>query len=149
MGVVVILDGTPEQNGTLEQDEFDKAFSAALDAFFDRARTGAAAQVTAAIGKAEALPQGSIEAQKAYRVVWRLEMVLAKLTKASTIEGEVARLGAVTAAVKAGEGPQAVELAQMFLEDPLLREEIRAEIRKAMPIGGEGMPGEAPSSTSS
>ena len=77
------------------------------------------ADVTAAILRAEALLPDSWEAQQAFREVGALEEEIAAVVGASDIEGEIARLGAVTAALSAGEPLGAVQLAERYLADGL------------------------------
>ena len=66
--------------------------------------------VTNAILQAEALPRGSWEAQHAFREVADLEEEIATIAGAGAVEGEIARLGAVTAAMSAGEPLRAIQL---------------------------------------
>lgn len=97
--------------------------------------------VTSAILRAEALPPGSWEAERAFRNVAELEEELeeeiAAIVGAHTVEGEVARLGAVTASMSAGDLVRAVQLAERYLADALsagsrakLRDEGEAEIAR-------------------
>jgi hypothetical protein len=76
-------------------------------------------RVTNAIIRAERLPAGSRDAQDAFREVSALEESIAELVPADDIEGEIARLGAVTAALSAGEPLRAVQLADRFLVEAL------------------------------
>jgi hypothetical protein len=97
--------------------------------------------VTIAILRAEALPSGSWEAERAFRNVAELEEEIAAIVGAHTVEGEVARLGAVTASMSAGDLVRAVQLAERYLADALstgsraklaeLRDEAEAEIARA------------------
>jgi hypothetical protein len=97
--------------------------------------------VTSAILRAEALPPGSWEAERAFRDVADLEQEIAGIAGANTVEGEVARLGAVTASMSAGELVRAVQLAERYLPDALsdrsrtklrdLRDEAEAAITRA------------------
>lgn len=73
--------------------------------------------VTDAIVHAESLPTDSPEAREAFREVGRLEEAIAQLTPADDVEGEIARLGAVTAALSAGDPLRALWLADRFLAD--------------------------------
>lgn len=75
--------------------------------------------VTSAILRAEALPPGSWEAERAFREVAELEEELAAIVGAHTVQGEVARLGAVTASISAGDLVRAVQLAERYLDDAL------------------------------
>jgi hypothetical protein len=97
--------------------------------------------VTSAILRAEALPAGSWEAERAFRDVADLEEEIAAIAGAHTVEGEVARLGAVTASMSAGDLVRAVQLAERYLPDALgdrsraklreLHDEAEAEIARA------------------
>ncbi len=97
--------------------------------------------VTSAILRAEALPPGSWEAERAFRDVADLEEEIAAIAGANTVEGEVARLGAVTASMSAGDLVRAVQMAERYLPDALgdrsreklneLRDEAEAEIARA------------------
>lgn len=75
------------------------------------------ARVTEAILRAERLPVGSDRAQEAFREVGRLEEAIAGLTSAHDIEGEIARLGAVTAALSAAEPLRALVLVERYLAE--------------------------------
>jgi len=97
--------------------------------------------VTGAILRAEALPPGSWEAERAFRDVADLEEEIAAVAGAHMVEGEVARLGAVTASMSAGDLVRAVQLAERYLDDALsdrsrarlreLHDEAEAEIARA------------------
>jgi hypothetical protein len=97
--------------------------------------------VTSAILRAEALPPGSWEAERAFRDVADLEEEIAAIAGAHTVEGEAARLGAVTASMSAGDLVRAVQLAERYLADALsdrsrarlceLHDEAEAEIARA------------------
>ena len=97
--------------------------------------------VMRAILHAEALPPGSWEAERAFRDVADLEEGIAAVVGAHTVEGEVARLGAVTASMSAADLVRAVQMAERYLADSLsgsarakLRElhaEAEAEIARA------------------
>ena len=66
-------------------------------------------RVTGAILRAERVPAGSTEAEEAFREVGRLEESIASITPPEELEGEIARLGAVTAALSAADPtPRAV-----------------------------------------
>jgi hypothetical protein len=71
--------------------------------------------VTNAILRAEVLPAGSWEAESAFRDVADLEEEIAALVSAQTVEGELARIGAVTAALSASEPLRARQLAERYL----------------------------------
>jgi hypothetical protein len=99
-------------------------------------------RVTNAIVRAEGLPAGSREAWEAFRDVSALEESIATLVPPDDLEGEIARLGAVTAALSAGEPLRALQLAERFLAENLapeiagklrqLVEEADAEIVRAV-----------------
>jgi hypothetical protein len=74
-------------------------------------------RVTNAIIRAESLPAGSREAWEAFHEVSVLEESIAAVVPADDIEGEIARLGAVTAALSAGEPLRALQLAERFLAE--------------------------------
>jgi hypothetical protein len=75
------------------------------------------ARVTEAILRAEQLPQGSEQAENAFREVGRLEEAIAALTAASDIEGEIARLGAVAAALSSADPLRALWLGDRYLRE--------------------------------
>jgi len=77
------------------------------------------AKVTAAILHAESLPLGSMDAQSAFREVSNLEETIAALASANDVEGEIARLGAVSGALSAGEALRALQLARRYGSDAL------------------------------
>lgn len=85
------------------------------------------AKVTAAILRAEALRSGTLESQSAFREVSALEESIAALTSAKDVEGEIARLGAVAAALSAGESLRALQLARRYTADDLSAK-IRAKL---------------------
>lgn len=99
------------------------------------------ARVTEAILRAERLPGGSDQAQEAFREVRRLEETIADLTPAHDVEGEIARLGAVTAALSAAEPLRALVLVERYLAERVspeaavklgaLRAEAEAELKEA------------------
>ena len=98
--------------------------------------------VTGAILRAEGLPPGSWAAQHAFREVAELEQEIANMVGARTAEGEIARLGALTASLSAGEPLRALQLAERYLADGLsdgsrakladLRREAEAEIGRGV-----------------
>lgn len=55
----------------------------------------------------------------AFREVSRWEEQIARSTQPGDVEGEIARLGAVAAALSASEPLRAVQMAQAFLEEGL------------------------------
>jgi hypothetical protein len=75
------------------------------------------ARVTEAILRAERLPGGSDQAQEAFREVGRIEESIADLMPANDLEGEIARLGAVTAALSAAEPLRALLLVDRYLAE--------------------------------
>lgn len=77
------------------------------------------ARVTTAILRAERLSVDSFEALTAYREVWQLEAVIAKLTPPDDVEGEIARVGAVTAALSAHEPLKALQLIDCYQHEAL------------------------------
>lgn len=90
--------------------------------------------VTTAILRAEALKPGSWEAQRAFREVADLEEEIATIMGAGVVDGEIARLGAVTAAMSADELLRAVQLATRYLADELsgaTRAKLEALFREA------------------
>jgi len=100
-------------------------------------------RVTAAILRAEHLPPG-VEANLAFGEVSRIEEEIARLTTASSIEGDIARRGAITAALSAGEGLRALKLSEAYLAEltpaedlvkelAMLRTEAAEQLAKAKP----------------
>lgn len=75
--------------------------------------------VTSAILRAEALKANSWEAQRAFREVADLEEEIATIVGARTAAGEIARLGAVTAALSAGEPLRALQVGERYVADGL------------------------------
>lgn len=75
------------------------------------------ARVTEAILRAERLPKGSDQAQEAFREVGRIEECIAASMPADGLEGEIARLGAVAAALSAAEPLRALFLAERYLAE--------------------------------
>lgn len=75
--------------------------------------------VTVAILKAEALCRGTLESQSAFREISLLEESIAALTSAKEVDGEIARFGAVAAALSAGESLRALQLADRYSSDEL------------------------------
>lgn len=76
-------------------------------------------RVTDAITIAEGLPKGSPESWTAFREVSLIEEIIARLTPADDVEGEIARLGAVAAALSANEPLRAVQLGETYLAEGL------------------------------
>ena len=87
--------------------------------------------VTSAIIRAEALLPGTWEAQRAFREVADLEEEIATIIGARTAAGEIARLGAITAALSAGEPLRALQLGERYLADGL-SEGSRAKLRELL-----------------
>jgi hypothetical protein len=74
-------------------------------------------RVTGAIFRAEHAALGSLIAEAAYREVSTLEEEIARQVGADEIEGALARVGAVTAALRAGDWLRAAQLAEAFSSD--------------------------------
>lgn len=74
-------------------------------------------KVTAAIFRAEHLPPG-LEAELAFRDVSMIEEEIARLTSVDSLEGSVARRGAITGALSAGDWLRALGLAEAYLAEP-------------------------------
>ena len=85
-------------------------------------------RVTAAITIAEGLPKDSPACWTAFREVSRLEEQIARSTAADDVEGEIARIGAVAAALSANEPLRAIQLGEAYLAEELA-EDIAAKIR--------------------
>jgi len=79
-------------------------------------------RVTEAIVRAERLPAGSFDAWAAFHEVSELEESIARIAPPDHLEGEIARLGAVTAALSADEPLRALQLAAEFLTENLAPE---------------------------
>jgi hypothetical protein len=91
-------------------------------------------RVTNAIVRAESLPAGSRDAWEAFHEVSTLEESIATLVPPDDLEGEIARLGAVTAALSAGEPLRALQLAARFLAErltPEVAEQLRRLVKEA------------------
>lgn len=91
-------------------------------------------RVTNAIVRAESLPAGSRDAWDAFHEVSALEEAIAALVPPDDLEGEIARLGAVTAALSAGEPLRALQLAERFLSEslaPEIAEKLRQLVTEA------------------
>ncbi|TMQ02260.1 MAG: hypothetical protein E6J90_00895 [Deltaproteobacteria bacterium] len=91
-------------------------------------------RVTNAILRAESLPAGSQEAWEAFHEVSALEESIAALLPPDDLEGEIARLGAVAAALSAGEPLRALQLAERFRSDglaPEIAEKLRQLAKEA------------------
>jgi hypothetical protein len=72
-------------------------------------------RVTKAILHAESFVPGSFEAQSAFRDVSTLEEDIAAATSSRDVEGALARVGAVSAAIKAGEYLRALQLGRRYV----------------------------------
>jgi hypothetical protein len=91
-------------------------------------------RVTNAIVQAENLPPESRDAWDAFHHVSMLEESIATIVPADELEGEIARLGAVTAALSAGEPLRALQLTERFLAEnlaPEIAEKIRQLAKEA------------------
>lgn len=89
--------------------------------------------VSIAIRRAEVLDNSdSPGAIDAWREVMVYEERLSEMTAASEVPGGVARVGAVTAALAAGDRLRATELAQKYLSDQSLPTERRQAIERAL-----------------
>ncbi len=77
--------------------------------------------------------QGSMEAQSAYLRISALEEQIARLTAPDAVDGALARVGAVSAALRAGDWLRAARLVDEFMEDAPadVAEELRALGREA------------------
>jgi hypothetical protein len=73
-------------------------------------------KVTAAIFRAEHLPAG-LEAELAFREVSEIEEEIARRTTSDSIEGSIARRGAITGALSAGDWLRALRLAEAYLSE--------------------------------
>lgn len=93
-------------------------------------RTGAELErlVSFAILRAEALVDQRLPARAAWLEVLAVELELAERFPPESIEGGIARAGAVAAALSAGELTKAKQLAERFVAEP----ELTAERRKAL-----------------
>lgn len=76
-------------------------------------------EVTAAILAAEHLPKGSPDASTAWLEVAFAEEALSAFTAPRSVEGEICRRGAITAALKAGSVRYAEGLARGYLSEDL------------------------------
>lgn len=84
--------------------------------------------VTNAITSAEGLPAGSAAAREAFLVVSELEEKIALVIPARDPEGELARAGAVSAAISANAPLRAAYLAELYLKyaiDPVAAQTLR------------------------
>lgn len=91
-------------------------------------------QVTEAIIKAERLDDsGDPEAQSAYAEVSVIEEQLAGLLPNSSFEGQIARRGAVRAAIKAGDIERAESLVDTFLGEVGIDQQLVEELQAFMP----------------
>ncbi len=89
--------------------------------------------VSIAIRRAEVLDESnSPAANDAWREVMMYEERLARMTSAAEIPGGIARLGAVTSALAAGEREKAAELAEQYLMEESLPKERRHAIQRAL-----------------
>ncbi len=72
-------------------------------------------RVTHAILEAERLAPDSLEAWAAFRVVSKLEEAIAELSGVDDLPADIARVGAVTAALSAEEPLRAIRLAERYI----------------------------------
>lgn len=79
-------------------------------------------RVTNAITLAEGLPKDSPRAWAAFREVSKLEEEIASLTSPQDLEGEIARLGVVAAALSARDLLRAIVLGKAYLAEGLAPE---------------------------
>jgi hypothetical protein len=84
--------------------------------------------VTAAIFRAEHLPEGSMDAMDAFYEVYVLESSIAKKTSWNSLDGVVARCGTVTAALSAGQPEAAFEALMVHLVELGYRREVVREV---------------------
>jgi hypothetical protein len=104
------------------------------------------ARVTDAILRAERLPAESDEAERAFREVGLIEESIAALMPAGDLEGEIARLGAVTAALNAADPLHALVLVDRYLaegvspEAAVKLEALRAEADRDLAEGASKTP---------
>ena len=92
-------------------------------------------RVTCAILVAEGLPAGSPEARRAFRQVSLLEEHIARLTRPSELRGEIARLGAVSASLSAGDPLRAEHLARAYLTAGGLAADIVSKLKAMLSEG--------------
>lgn len=85
-------------------------------------------RVTAAILEAERYPGGSEEKRRAYGLVSQLEEAIAVVAPPDTLEGIVARHGAVLAALRQGDGMRAARLVVFYRSEPALPQDARGEL---------------------
>ncbi len=88
------------------------------------------AAVTDAIIHAEGHAPGSAERRRAFRYVADLEEEIAAVAGAETVDGEAARLGAISAALSAGEPLRALQLAARYEGTDELSEGVRAAMNE-------------------
>lgn len=74
-------------------------------------------EVSAAIIRAERLEDDGEDAVEAYREVFRCEMSLVDIYTPDSVEGQIARRGAVSAALKSANRELAEELAKKYLNE--------------------------------
>jgi hypothetical protein len=72
-------------------------------------------RVSEAIFRAEHEPEGTPEAEKAFREVSRLEEQIAQVMPVDDLQGAIARIGAVSAALRAGDWLRAERLADAYM----------------------------------
>lgn len=88
-------------------------------------------QVTSAILNAEHLPPGTPSARSAFQHVSEIEESIARCTTPRSLEGEIARLGAVQAALSAGLRPRANDLVKRYRAEDI-RPELSAGLEQLL-----------------
>lgn len=97
-------------------------------------------RVTEAILRAEALDDlGEAGASDAYLHVSLLEEEIAQATSPSAPEGELARRGAVRAAVAGGDMRRARELVERFATEPGASDDLRRDVLQLLTVGSRGI----------
>jgi len=95
--------------------------------------------VTEAIWRAEELEALGIGSELAWKEVSSLEEKLAKLHPASEPEGQIARRGAVSAALEASDYARAQALADGYLAEDAAPESLKAALREILGEDAEAM----------
>ncbi|MFA6089569.1 MAG: hypothetical protein WC755_06925 [Candidatus Woesearchaeota archaeon] len=88
--------------------------------------------MSAAIILVQRLEDKGEESADAYRELARLEVELAKIFPPNLIEGQIARKGAVFAALKAGDRKLAKELVGIYLDEEDVVDSVRMAIEKML-----------------
>ena len=97
--------------------------------------------VTEAIWRAEELEALGIRSELAWKEVSSLEEKLAKLHPASEPEGQIARRGAVSAALEASDYARAQALADGYLAEDGAPESLKAALREILEEDAQAMAG--------